>query len=119
MGRAAVLWGPVGVWAAAIFAASSRSDPGALGRVPDWLTHGLAYATLSLLLCRALCGGFGAPVSWRTAALSIALATFYGVTDELHQSFVPGRDPSGADVAKDLLGAVAGVTVARSRGGHD
>lgn len=119
MPRLVRLWGPVALWAGAIFAASSRSDTGALGRAPDWLTHGLAYATLSLLLCRALCGGFGAPLSWRVAALSTALATLYGVSDEFHQSFVPGREPSGADVAKDLLGALFGVTAARGRGGND
>jgi VanZ family protein len=109
MKHRARLWGPSVLWAAAIFAASSRSDTGAVGRIPDWLTHGLAYAILSVLLSRALAGGLGAPLNWRSAALAVGLATLYGVSDEYHQSFVPGRDPSAADVAKDLLGAAAGA----------
>jgi VanZ family protein len=35
----------------------------------------------------------------------VALATAYGVTDEYHQSFVPGRQAEAADVLKDLGGA--------------
>jgi len=111
------LWGPVVLWAAAIFAASSRSDTGIVGRVPDWLTHGIAYGLLAALLGRALAGGFGAPLVFSAAVLSVALATAYGVSDELHQSFVPGRDASAADVAKDFLGAVAGAVTYRTRYG--
>jgi len=115
MGVGPRLWGPVVLWAAAIFAASSRSDTGLAGRVPDWLTHGLAYALLSLLLGRALAGGFGAPLGSGAAVLAVALATAYGVSDELHQSFVPGRDASAADVLKDLAGAAAGAAAYRLR----
>lgn len=115
MGVAPRLWGPVLVWAAAIFAASSRSDTGLAGRIPDWLTHGIAYGVLSLLLARALAGGFGAPLATGTAVLAVALATAYGVSDELHQSFVPGRDASAADVLKDLAGAAVGAGAYRLR----
>lgn len=31
---------------------------------------------------------------------------FYGITDEIHQSFVPGRFPSFADILADVAGAV-------------
>lgn len=44
---------------------------------------------------------------WRWALLAAAFATLYGVTDELHQSLVPGRTPSLSDVFWDGLGAVA------------
>ena len=37
--------------------------------------------------------------------LAVVLATGYGVADEIHQSYVPGRDASAADAAKDLAGA--------------
>ena len=117
MPRTVRLHAPVAVWAGVIFAASSRSDTGGLGRLPDWLTHGFAYATLSLLLCRAMAGGLGAPLSWRAAALSLALATLYGVSDEWHQSFVPGRDASAADVGKDLIGASVAAAAYRFRYG--
>ena len=44
---------------------------------------------------------------WRWALLAAAFATLYGVTDEIHQSLVPGRTPSLSDVFWDGLGAVA------------
>jgi len=42
-------------------------------------------------------------------ALAIALA--YAVSDELHQSFVPGRHPSPFDVAIDAAGIGVAVTL--------
>ena len=50
--------------------------------------------------------------AWRlsaVAALAAALAAVYGVSDELHQSFVPGRTADGADVVADAVGAVLGA----------
>lgn len=44
---------------------------------------------------------------------AIVLAALYGLADEWHQSFVPGRDSSAADVGKDAAGAVLGVGLAR------
>jgi VanZ family protein len=40
--------------------------------------------------------------AWATAAL-------YGVTDEIHQHFVPGRVMSPADIAINAAGALAGA----------
>jgi VanZ family protein len=41
--------------------------------------------------------------------LSIISASLYGVSDEIHQSFVPYRHGSFTDVIADILGAVCGV----------
>lgn len=114
MTRRLALWGPVALWAGFLFLASSRSDTGAVGRIPDWLTHGAAYLVLAVLLLRALCGGTGRPFATRAALLTVLLATVYGVSDEWHQSFVPGRDSSAGDVAKDAAGAALGVGLLRS-----
>jgi len=43
------------------------------------------------------------------------LATAYGVTDEYHQSFVPGRTADPMDVVKDLAGAAAACALYRWR----
>ena len=114
------LWGPVAVWAALIFSVSSLSFGAGGPGVPDWITHGATYAVLSVLVCRALAGGFFRPLSWRGGMLAILLATAYGISDEWHQSFVPERDSSAADVVKDfggaLLGAVAYGRAAAQRG---
>jgi VanZ family protein len=103
------LWGPVAAWAAVIFVLSSLSFGAGGPGLPDWLTHGAVYCVLSLLVCRALAGGFPLPLSWRAGALAVLLATAYGVSDEWHQSFIPERDSSTADVAKDFGGAVFGA----------
>ena len=42
----------------------------------------------------------------RAAMTAVAVTLLYGVTDEFHQSFVPGRSVSGADVAADFLGGL-------------
>ncbi len=41
--------------------------------------------------------------------LSVVSASLYGVSDEIHQSFVPFREASIADVIADILGSVCGV----------
>jgi VanZ family protein len=114
-GRALALYGPPIAWAAAIFGASSQSDIGPASLIPDWITHGCAYAVLAFLTCRAFAGGVGRPLSGAGFALAVALAALYGMSDEYHQSFVPLRDASPGDVVKDIGGALAGSAVFRMR----
>jgi len=106
--RALWLWLPVGLWMALLFYLSSKSSLGLASRVPDWISHGGVYLALGCLLCRAIAGGL-LPLQLPGAVLAVALATLYGVSDEYHQSFVPGRDSSWGDVAKDLAGATIGA----------
>jgi VanZ family protein len=113
MSRRLALWGPVALWAGLLFLASSRSDIGPAGRVPDWMTHGTAYLIFAMLIARAVRGGFGRPLVASTAVAIVLAATLYGVSDEWHQSFVPGRDSSAGDVAKDAAGAALGVLLFR------
>jgi VanZ family protein len=45
-----------------------------------------------------------------TAALvAIAISSLYGVTDEYHQVFVPGRTFDVLDMAADAFGSVVGA----------
>ena len=46
---------------------------------------------------------------WRTAALGALVTVAFGVSDEIHQSFVPGRDADVLDVVADALGAAVGA----------
>ena len=117
------LWGPVAAWMGCLFWASSQSDIGVAARVPDTLTHGTAYLVLGLLVCRAVSGGLDGWLSIRGAAVVILVCTLYGVSDEFHQSFVPGRDASAGDVAKDFGGAALAALAwrlasARARAGR-
>ena len=43
--------------------------------------------------------------------IPMLLGSFYGITDEFHQSFVYGRAPSVGDWVADTLGVIAGVVI--------
>lgn len=109
-------WGPVWALMAAIFAASSVALPAvATGPIDDKVLHALVYGLLGGLMLRALSPARPRPVSGRAALLAVALATLYGLTDEVHQSFVPGRSADAADLLADFNGAavVCGLLWAR------
>jgi VanZ family protein len=104
---------------AVIFVASSRTVPAPVSQVPDWISHAVAYALLSVLLVRAMAGGLGEPAPLALAARAVVAAFLYGVTDEFHQSFVPGRHADPADLIKNLGGAVLGAGACAAAGGFD
>jgi len=41
--------------------------------------------------------------------LSVVSASFYGISDEIHQYYVPSRNADILDVIADILGALCGV----------
>lgn len=41
--------------------------------------------------------------------LSVLLSSLYGISDEIHQYFVPYRDADLMDILADTLGVVMGV----------
>ena len=104
-----------------LFVVSGQSAVSAVPGLPDWVTHGFGYGVLAILLCRALAGGLAHSVTARVAAMAVAASFAYGVTDEFHQSFVPGRHADAWDLLKNLAGAVAGAAACawpRSQGVH-
>lgn len=100
-------WLPPLAWAALLFALSHRPADGlpTLFAGADKLVHLALYAPLGWWLARAL------GVGW----LAVVVAAAYGVSDEWHQSWVPGRTPSAADVAADAVGAALGAWAAMRR----
>jgi VanZ family protein len=75
----------------------------------DKLMHFGAYAVLGVLFYRAYHTlPFENRLQW-IMLLSMISASLYGVSDEIHQSFVSSRDGSYTDVMADVLGAVCGV----------
>ena len=107
-------WLPALVWMGGVFYLSSRSDPpaGATGgAVAAMAAHLALYAGLAFLIYWALGDRADTPL-WTLVGISFALAVLYGVSDEIHQAFVPERSASEADLALDALGAGLGVTVA-------
>ena len=111
------LWGPFLAALALVFWLSSMSEVPGAHYFWDKLLHTVGYAGLGVLALRAFHGGFERPRLAPTvyAALAVIL---WGVSDEFHQSFVPGRNASGWDVCADACGfvlAVALLAIAMSR----
>lgn len=114
---------PLVAGCAAIFAVSSLPRPPIPELLEFWnsdkLLHALAYCVLGVLALFGAWVRVGA-LSRGARAEAVIVTSLYGLSDELHQSFVPGRSMSGADLVADvaggLLGAlVVGVAILRAR----
>ncbi len=93
-----------------IFVLSSMSEPPDLpSGMSDKGGHGLLYFGLGALLVRALGHGWGRRISVSLCALAVSLCALYGVTDEIHQYFVPSRQMDVLDLVADTAGAAAAV----------
>ncbi len=75
----------------------------------DKLLHAGAYAVLARTIFFALDPRPAGRPSRGLCLLVVALTVLYGISDEFHQSFVPGRFPSGWDVAADAVGGLLAV----------
>jgi len=104
------LWGPFLAALAVMFWLSSLSVVPGGHYVWDKLLHAVGYAGLGVLALRAFHGGFERPRLEPTAYAALAVI-LWGVSDEFHQSFVPGRDASAWDVLADAVGFVLAVAV--------
>lgn len=75
----------------------------------DKLLHAIAYGTLAASCLYGLHPAARDKGSLLTGMAVIFFCFFYGLTDEFHQSFIPGRSPSGLDIAADTSGAALTV----------
>jgi VanZ family protein len=110
-----VLWSPVVLALAYEFYLSSQSSLPALPLsdiLPnfDKAEHAVYFFLTGLLAVRA--ARYGETWSSReTAAILLFGALVWGVLDEFHQSFVPGRSVEAGDVAADVAGVLLAVLV--------
>lgn len=107
-------WLPAVVWMGILFVLSGRTSQDLKTWFPlfssfDW-GHFVAYFVLAWTYYYAL---------WPKRQVlhirrwAVALAVAYGVTDEIHQAFVPTRHPDVMDLFVDFCGAAAAMGLAR------
>ena len=111
MGQVLWYWVPVALYAGAIFYLSAQSHPEdqlplfVFKNVSDKVLHAVEYGILSFLCYRAFRWAAGPAVARQAVVLAIVTASVYGITDEVHQAFVPLRDSSWLDWLADTIGA--------------
>jgi len=131
------LWryGPIAVWIALIFWAStdqfsSEHTGGIIRPWIEWLFPGMSpasvetlhgvirkaahvteYAIFALLVARALIGSSLALFSRGWLAISLALLAAVAAADEYHQSFVPSRTAAIMDVLIDMSGGLVALAI--------
>ncbi len=103
---------PALLWSMVIFVFSSFPT----GSATNWYwsdffikktAHIVEYFILTILVFRAF---WNSGVDKKRALFFAFLSSiFYGITDEIHQSFTPGREPHIRDVVFDTIGAVIAV----------
>lgn len=106
-------WLPALICCLLIFIQSSYPSPESFPGLPfiDKFLHFAVYALLGALLYRA----------FRTLRIrnnlklvmlfSILLSSLYGISDEIHQHFVPFRNADFMDALADMIGSVCGVYI--------
>ena len=104
-----VRWGPALLIMAAIFTVSSfpsTSIPnyGVLDFLVKKSGHLLGYTSLAVAYCHAL-KVKDARLGW----IAWALVILFAISDEFHQSFVPGRTAWFVDVLIDASGGLLGI----------
>jgi VanZ family protein len=101
-------WIPVVAWMGVIFFLSAQprlpSPPSpVLAKILEKGGHTLEYAVLASLVWLAM--------GQRTPLLAWVLSVAYAISDEYHQSFVPGRNPDPVDALFDATGAALALLV--------
>ena len=108
-------WLPAVLYAGMIFYMSAQSHPEeqlpsfVLKDISDKVLHAVEYAGLAVLCYRAFRWTAGPSVARQAFVLAIVTASIYGVTDEVHQFFVPFRESSWLDWLADTAGATVGA----------
>ena len=74
----------------------------------DKVFHFAAYALLAVLTARDLIAEKPFQPLTRIKIIAIFFACLFGLSDEIHQSFVPSRSASAGDFIADCTGSIVG-----------
>lgn len=77
----------------------------------DKFLHAIAYFVYCLNVQFALIGYFDKISRKKVLLYSLLISVIYGLSDEFHQFFVPGRDSSPGDILANIVGALMGLTL--------
>ena len=77
---------------------------------PDKVAHMILYAFFGFLLYHTLKNSPYPSSGNHAMLLAIAIGILYGMSDEFHQSFVPGRSANIQDLVSDGLGVTLAQT---------
>ena len=103
------------MWAGIIFGLSSLHGsviPNVNVPSADKLVHIVIYGVLGALTSWALTNPAHPARSVPRLVLgAVLIATVYGLSDEVHQWFVPGRSADPLDLAADFVGSLLGSAV--------
>jgi VanZ family protein len=72
----------------------------------DKLIHALVYGVLAATVWYAVPRQIISVFPWRVWAGVVLFCLLYAISDEFHQSFIPGREPDAMDIVADMVGAV-------------
>jgi len=114
--RALYYWMPVLFWAGLIFYLSGISALSSGLSTPveiilRKIAHAFEYGVLAVLLLLLVYRGYFLSLS-RSFSIALMATLLYALSDELHQTFVLGRNGNLKDVAVDLAGAYIVLKVA-------
>lgn len=92
-----------------LFYLSSLSTvPAPPAGLTDKHEHFAAYAGLAAVTLRAFAKGTWRGVTFGAICAAVLISTTYGISDEYHQLFVPGRTFEGIDILADFIGSMVG-----------
>lgn len=102
-------WLPVVIYMSLIFYLSSIPGTYVTTKISinDKILHIIEFFGLAFLLYRCFNTAENKNVKKHEYLLAIALAVLYAISDEFHQSFVPGRAADIIDVIADSIGAIS------------
>lgn len=77
----------------------------------DKILHFVVFGILGILTARGFKHSSNQLLKQNFFRLGILASVIYGMTDEIHQHWVPGRDASSLDLLADILGIILFVWI--------
>ena len=106
---------PAVLGAIVIYVASSIPGsrlPGFVHHINDKLIHVSVFLVFGLLVYLALEPRTKSSyLSWKRIAIAVLAVVIYGISDEIHQAFVPGRTVDISDATADSIGGILAAAV--------